>query len=337
MNRAVSFALAIAIAIGVVGPLSASTKAFGTVIARQSCEAYISKKKRSNPDHTRLVIDQTYSVFEVNKPNDPDWFRVHIDSADPPERWIAEDCGTIEVTIGGDERRDGDSRRNLCKIAGFEDGYVLALSWQPAFCESHRGKPECGIDDRKSYQARNFTLHGLWPNKSSCGTNYGFCGEINSQLGDFCEYPMLPLMTAVRSELEQVMPSAAAGSCLQRHEWFKHGTCQKDWSLDEYYETAVDLTRQFNESGIAYLIFRNIGDTITEEALIKRVDCAHGAGAHKALELKCANGNLVDVYVHLPETIHTEDGIGELMRQAQGAFKSNCGGLFRVDPIGFVQ
>jgi len=318
----------------------ASVSASGTIKATQNCAAYISKNKRTNPDNAKLVKDKTYTVFEVNKANNPSWYRIRIDTATPSERWVAERCGTANIKVGsnsgsGSGGSSGGSG-NACRTPGLKDSYVLALSWQPAFCETHRGKPECRIDDKKSYQARNFTLHGLWPNKKSCGINYAFCGEVRGKPGDFCDYPRLSLFTQIRSELEQVMPSAAAGSCLQRHQWYKHGTCQTDWSTDEYFATAVDLTRQFNESGIAYFISQNIGKSVTEDDFIKKLNCSHGADAHKRIELKCKDGNLVDVYIRLPSTINQGDGLSTLLQQGQGEFKSNCGGSFKVDPIGFL-
>ncbi len=317
----------------------ASAAASGTITATQTCDAYVSKNKRTNPDQTKLVKNKIYPIFEVNKTNNPSWYRVRIDGSTPPERWVAKRCGTASIQIGGGSGAgsSGNGSDSACQTPGLEDSYVLALSWQPAFCETHRGKPECRIDDKKSYQARNFTLHGLWPNKKSCGTKYGFCGEVRSKPGDFCDYPMLSIFTETRADLEQVMPSAAAGSCLQRHQWYKHGTCQTSWSLDEYYEVAVDLTEQFNESGIAYFISRNIGKTVTEAEFIKKIDCAHGVDSHKRIELKCVQGNLVDVYIRLPSTINRGEGLDELLQQGQGEFKSNCGGDFNVDPIGFLQ
>ena len=322
----------------------ASAPASGSITATQACDAFASKNKRTNPGDIKLVISQQYSVFEVNKARNPTWYRVRVADASPAERWIAKDCGTGDITIGNGSGSGGGGsgsgnggQGNACTTPGLEESYVLALSWQPAFCETHRGKPECSIEDKKSYQARNFTLHGLWPNKKSCGISYGFCGDISSKPGDFCDYPALSLFTEVRTDLEQVMPSAAAGSCLQRHEWFKHGTCQTDWSMDEYYQVAVDLTQQFNESGIAYFISRNIGNTVTEEAFIKKVDCVLGPDAYKRIELKCKAGNLVDVYISLPGKINKGDGLGELMQNAQGEFISNCGDQFKVDPIGFMQ
>lgn len=315
----------------------ASTPVTGTITATQTCDAFVSKNKRTNPGDIRLEINQSYLVFEANKANNPTWYRIRVTDAKPTERWIAKHCGTINVQVGdGGGSDDGNGGEdNPCQTPGLEDSYVLALSWQPAFCETHRDKSECRIEDKESYQASNFTLHGLWPNKKSCGTHYGFCGEVRNKPGDFCDYPMLPLFTETRHDLEQVMPSALAGSCLQRHEWFKHGTCQTGWSMDEYYEVAIDLTEQFNESGIAYFVSRNIGKSVTEADFKSKVDCAHGDGAHQRIELKCKSGNLVDVYINLPSDITQGVSLGELMGQGESSFKSNCRGSFNVDPIGF--
>lgn len=325
-------ALIVVIFSDVVHTAQASTPVTGTITATQSCEAYVSKNKRTNPDDTKLVVNQSYPVFELNKPDNPTWYRIRVPNANPAERWVAKQCGTITIQ---DHDDGGNGEDNPCQTAGLEDSYVLALSWQPAFCETHRDKPECRVEDKKSYQARNFTLHGLWPNKKSCGTNYGYCGEVKDKPGDFCDYPALPLFTETRQDLEEVMPSALAGSCLQRHEWFKHGTCQTRWSMDEYYDVAIDLTRQFNESGIAYFISRNIGKTVTEAAFISKVDCAQGNGAPQRIQLKCKDGNLVDVYISLPVDISRDASLGDLMQQGESRFKSDCGGSFGIDPIGF--
>lgn len=311
----------------------ASTAATGTITATVGCEAYVSKNKRTNPDHTKLVIDQTYTVFEVNRASNPGWYRIRVQDVNPKERWVAKHCGTIDVEIGTGGRVEPT---NACNTPGLEDSYKLALSWQPAFCETHRDKPECRVTDRKSYQARNFTLHGFWPNKKSCGTRYGYCGEVRSKPGHFCDYPALSLITEVRSSLEEVMPSARAGSCLQRHEWHKHGTCQTQWSIDDYHEISVDLTQQFNESGIAYFISRNIGEQVNETDFFKKVDCAFGDNAHKRMQIKCKDGNLVDIYINLPMDIKKDEDLGVAIQRAGTDFKSSCNGSFKIDPIGFT-
>lgn len=321
----------------------ASASASGTFTASQSCEAYVSKNKRTNPDDAAVTAGEQYPVFEVNKADSPTWFRLIVAHANPPERWVDTHCGTVaDLQIGGGTPFGGSGsggtggQPNACSTAGLADSYVLALSWQPGFCEEHRDKPECHIDDPKAYQAGNFTLHGLWPNKQSCGTGYGYCGEVQDKPGEFCDYPALQLFTVVRDELGEVMPSAAAGSCLQRHEWHKHGTCQTQWSVDQYYEVAIDLTQQFNAAGLGYFMSRRVGEEVSEADFFARVDCALGEGAHERLQLGCKNGNLVDVYINLPEEIEPDKDLGDLVLQADPKFRSNCGGSFRVDPIGFM-
>ena len=41
--------------------------------------------------------------------------------------------------------------------------YVLAISWEPAFCEDHEGKSECQRETEQTFDATHFSLHGLWP------------------------------------------------------------------------------------------------------------------------------------------------------------------------------
>jgi ribonuclease T2 len=312
----------------------ASTAAQGTLTAQQPCEAYVSKNRRTNPDHSTLTVGTTYAIFEVNRGDQPDWYRVRVDTAQPPERWVSAQCGTAQLQVVAGGGGNGSGGSSACHTAGLAENFKLALSWQPAFCEDHPSKPECAITDTQTYQARNFTLHGLWPNKSSCGINYDYCGEVTRQPGDMCDYPALQLYTAVKEALKTVMPSAAAGSCLERHEWHKHGTCQSQWSIDEYFEHSVDLTRQFNESGVAYYMARRIGQTVSEEEFLNRVDCALGSGARQRVQLNCVDGNLVDIYINLPAQMAANEDLGALMSRAEPSFRSNCNGRFRIDPIG---
>lgn len=311
--------------------LYASTVITGTIVARQQCQAYVSKNKRTNPGKVKLELNKSYQIFEANRSSNANWYRIRVTTVSPSARWVSKTCGDVTIGTVDPVIPGGD---DLCRTAGHEDSYKLALSWQPAFCETHQAKPECQLDNPKLYQASNFVLHGLWPNKKACGTHYGYCGEVRNKPGDFCDYPVLNLFTHVRTELQQIMPSASAGSCLQRHEWHKHGTCQVKWSIDEYFEHAIDLTRQFNESGVGYFMSRNIGKQVSEEDFYKRVDCALGANAHKRLNLKCKNGKLVDVYISLPLDSSINQDLSVLMSRATEDFSSNCGGNFRIDPIG---
>jgi ribonuclease T2 len=223
-----------------------------------------------------------------------------------------------------------------CQLPNKEDSYKLAVSWQPAFCESHRGKPECKITDNTVYQASNFTLHGLWPNKRECGINYGLCGQYKQAVKSFCDYDAVPMKPETVKSLGEVMPSVAKGSCLDRHEWYKHGTCQTDWQADQYFATAVRLVKEFNAHGIADFMKQNTGKTIPTAAFFKIVDQAFGKNASKRFSLDCdRDGLLVDVFINLPKQIPENVALADLIQQAPQNFSNRCGNSFTIDAMGY--
>jgi len=309
-------------------PVNAGPKVSGSFTATSSCEAYQSIKKRSNPGSVNLNINARYDLLEANKTYNPDWFRLKIDFANPSARWVQSTCGRI--SLDNVPKIPGN-----CNKPGLADSYVLAVSWQPAFCETHENKPECSIDDPDAYQAKNFTLHGLWPNKASCGKQYGFCGTQQKlpKGSGFCDYPAIDFSENIFDELKKVMPSAGSGSCLQRHEWYKHGTCQTKWNDDQYFSTAISLLRQFNQSGVSRFMTDNLGKVVMEKDLYDVVDKAFGPGSHERMKIICNNGNLVDIFINLPTKMDSPVSLGELIRQGDIGFKSNCNGKFRIDTI----
>lgn len=135
------------------------------------------------------------------------------------------------------------------------------------------------------------------------------------------------------------MPSAAQGTCLQRHEWFKHGTCQANLTTSDYFDLAVGLTQQFNESGVAAFMSSHIGKTVTEGDFSAIIDSANGDGAHNAIKLSCKKGLLTDVWIRLPAVLNNGDKLEQLVKKAQSSpqtrhrFTSNCGGHFKIDAI----
>ena len=303
----------------------ASVKAEGTFIADHACDAFVSFRKQTNPDDASVQAGQRYRLLEKNKPV-ATWYRIILDSASPKARWVEVACGQVDRA----DVKDASS----CQIAGQQDSYKLALSWHPAFCEKKPNKAECRINDKSVYHAGNFTLHGLWPNKVGCGKTYGFCADVKQVRRPFCHYPKLKLDAEVRSRLNQIMPSAGAGTCLQRHEWFKHGSCQMQWDVNGYYEQSIRLTEAFNQSGIAAWMQKNIGEKVKTAAFMQQVDKALGAGASQRLQLKCSKGNLTDVYISLPKHLPKDELLSELMRRAKPDFHNRCGKTFRVDTIG---
>jgi ribonuclease T2 len=101
------------------------------------------------------------------------------------------------------------------------DYYVLSLSWTPAFCEDNpqakRRLAQCRT--LASRDAPLLGLHGLWPNRRDGRHPQDCAGRTES----FCRLPPLRLPATVAVRLDRVMP--AAQDCLDRHEWFKHGSC----------------------------------------------------------------------------------------------------------------
>ncbi len=349
----------VALVVGLIfqsGDGAASVPVSGTLKAEHACQAFISKNKKTNPNFQLLHIDTTYPLLEANRPDQPDWYRVRITGAEPEQRWVPAFCGRITLNkddsgnnsgggnggngghIGGDLPSGSCSKTN-CNTADTEESFLLAVSWQPAFCKSHGSKPECKIKDPDSYQATHLTLHGLWPNKlSRCGKNYGFCGSLckKPRQRGMCNYPEVPLSATVRQDLSEVMPSVSAGSCLERHEWWKHGTCS-GWSADDYYTVSARLVREFNNGGVSGLLAKNLGKRVSERELFQVVDDHFGPGTHKTLKLSCSgSGELTEIQITLPKDIGKNTPLPELFQQAvptASGPRSNCPGQFKIIPI----
>lgn len=318
------------------GTAIASVPVSGEFTANKPCEAFQSIRKRSNPGNVRLNIGYDYPVMLLNKAKGTTWYQVRIEGAVPKDRWVYFECGSLSNITP--KRKSKYSKRSSkssgCSIAGQADSYVFAVSWQPAFCEGHPDKPECSVTSPSAFQAKNFTLHGLWPNKKACGTKYGFCGKYKKRVRPFCKFDPIKMEASTLKELGEVMPSAAHGSCLQRHEWYKHGTCQTEWDADGYFDTAMRLLKDFNSSAAATLVRNNIGKIVTTKAFLNAVDQSFGAGAHTRLRLSCSNNKLSDVYIKLPKTIPDSAKLKDLIQKAKPDFNNRCGDRFEVDPIG---
>jgi ribonuclease T2 len=299
--------------------------------AADACEAYLSTKKLNNPDAARLEAGKSYPVIKGNRPAGPEWYLLRLASANPAERWVKAGCGKVAAAAGGDGPGPAGA---ACGVPAQADGYVFAVSWQPAFCESQPSQPECNINDPNAYQATHFTLHGLWPNKTGCGRNYSYCGPVKTPPANFCAYPHVALSPEVRNKLAVVMPSVGAGSCLERHEWHKHGTCQNG-TADQYYGQAAALVQQFNDSGIAKFMGGRIGRQVSLAEFRAALDAGLGEGASKRTKIGCKDGLLVDVYLSLPAELKPGASLKDLLAQGPRAPADySCKNGFRVDAIG---
>lgn len=296
----------VALITGLVGLWSSfaalAEPAQGSFVASQRCEAFQSIRKQTNPDGLQVQPGQRYEVVEVNKP-DFDWLRIRIPDSATPLRWVSAGCGSVEGLVfntGKPARPDGGG--DLCSTPDQHDGYVLAATWQPGFCEhaSYKGsKPECEGLESGELRISHLTLHGLWPNRRSCGKSYGHCAG-----------PDLKLSADTLAYVRPWMPNFRYGSSFGRYQWDKHGVCQTQMDDDAYFRRAVDLVRQLDQSAAGQYIVANIGGAISKRAFYERVERDFGnRKAQNNLLLICSGQYLQEVRVALPRALKQADSL----------------------------
>lgn len=288
--------------------LTASNSVTGVFEATSSCPAYVSKNKKTNPDNVYTENGRHYDLVEINKINNPDWLRINIGDGNQSLRWVSASCGKATY----DSKPSGGCQQD----PGLADSHVLALSWQPAFCQTYgyeAGKPECLKLPAKSWQASHLVMHGLWPNQNACGQNYGFCSTRPQ--AHHCDYPPVSLNPTVAQELSTLMPSYAYGSCLERHEWTKHGSCQI-LSSNDYFALALRLTREAAESPFGAFLHEHSGQQVTRPEIQAAIRETFGKDSIRKIYLGCKNGLLVDVYIQLPALIPGDETLRDLVAKA---------------------
>jgi ribonuclease T2 len=165
--------------------------------------------------------------------------------------------------------------------------FVLAISWQPAFCETRPDKPECESQTEDRFDASHFALHGLWPQPRS----RDYCGVDEATVrtdedGDWHLLPEPELTAELWAELKAVMPGTQSG--LERHEWIKHGTCY-DGDAEEYYADSLAMLEAINGSAVAELFASSVGQRVTQAEIRAAIDTAFGPGAGERVRLSCVN------------------------------------------------
>lgn len=170
--------------------------------------------------------------------------------------------------------------------------WVLALSWQPAWCETQSGdkraRPECFRDYAGP---EGLTLHGLWPQ----GKGKEDCGPVSSKAGR-CALPAVPLSRTAVEALAEVMPGAL--SRLDRHEWAKHGTCS-GMSPETYFRTAGDMVRQARKSALGRLLGERAGGKARRSELCAAFMQDFGEGRKGALNFELQRGLLTEIRIRL--------------------------------------
>ena len=219
------------------------------------------------------------------------------------------------------------------------DYYVLALSWQPAFCETKPGKPECKTQTEDRYDASNFVLHGLWPNKTR-EESPAYCGVPAKQIrqdqnSDWCALPAPELSPAVETDLARLMPGAA--SCLHAHEWYKHGVCA-GMSADDYFALSNRLAALFAQTDFNRYIAQQTGAQVFRRDLLARFDTEFGEGSSSYLSLRCdkisGQSVLTELQIVLKKEMADVSDFSRLFPTQKVNPQGDCPQHFMIDPVG---
>jgi ribonuclease T2 len=226
------------------------------------------------------------------------------------------------------------------KKAGEFDYYVLALSWQPAFCESKPKNPGCRDQHEGQFYATHFTLHGLWPTvKGDKRHSYKYCHvpkSILSKRRRWCNMPKLDLSNPVRKRLIPFMPGML--SCLHRHEWYKHGSCS-GLSENDYYALSNQLVEKFSKTGFSQYVAKHVDQYVSRNMLLKKFDKEFGKGSRSHLALRCkkidGTSLLTEIRIHLKKNISAINDFGQqIFPEKKIRVRGNCPRRFKIDEVG---
>ncbi len=221
-------------------------------------------------------------------------------------------------------------------VAGQFDSFVFSLEWTPAFCEGKPGLPECSSGASGRFDAKNLALHGLWPNVDADSSHsYGYCGVAASvreldRAATWCRMPAPGVSGGVMSRLSPLMPGTA--SCLQNHEWYKHGSCS-GLSPDEYFTRASDLVEFVARTNFGRFLTAHAGETVTADDALAAFEKDFGAGSRGKVALLCTKAGsvslLLDVRMNLGKTPRPASELGKMLLPIAG--KGNCPASFKLD------
>ncbi|RWM23462.1 MAG: ribonuclease [Mesorhizobium sp.] len=339
MRTGLVFGLALATA-SLTGAARAEVKMSGAFVADATCPATQAIKSGKNPGNVSTDAGQSYQLLAGNK-DAPTHYLIRVPGADPERRWVKVDCGHVSGGSASTEPAapvPADREKSSAAPVSGKPEYVLALSWQPAFCETKPGKTECKAQTAAGFDATHFTLHGLWPQPN--GNFYcqvAAADKANDNPAHWQDLPPVELEPNTRSELDQVMPGTA--SDLDRHEWIKHGTCYGK-SQQEYFSDALSLTRAVNASPVRDLFTQKIGRDLTSDQIRAAFDSAFGTGAGERVRVSCLNDRssgrrlIGELTLGLAGPIGPNSSLGELLLASAPTNNAGCP-KGTVDPIEF--
>ncbi|MDE2489784.1 MAG: hypothetical protein KGM24_02990 [Elusimicrobia bacterium] len=228
-----------------------------------------------------------------------------------------------------DSRRGGGGSGG--GVVGRFDSYVFSLEWEPSFCAGKSSLPECAALNAGSFGATNLSLHGLWPDQSSDSSHsYGYCG-VDPQTrsldrgSTWCRMPALNLSPSTLDALTPAMPGTA--SCLENHEWYKHGSCS-GYTPDEYFTRAAGLVDAVAASSFGQWVTAHVGQTVSDSDFRSAFESYFGTGSSSYVSLLCTNSMLLDVRMHLATPLQDASSLPQMLLSDSGQDK--CPSSFSI-------
>lgn len=162
--------------------------------------------------------------------------------------------------------------------AGEFDYYVLALSWNAAWCEAEgtgRGAAQCNPD-----LDIGFTLHGLWP-------------QHIIGWPEFCKTPKRDPSRSETAAMADIMGSGG----LAWYQWKKHGRCS-GLSARDYFETSRFAFGLLNAPDLD-----GADGRISSAALVERFVSQNPGLKPQNMIVTCRGGQLREVRVCLDKNL----------------------------------
>ncbi len=300
--------------------------------ARESCSAFNDLKHRQNSAHQKLKIGERYRVMREQN----DHYYITIPGVAVPNRWVEKRCFAQKSAVESakpsvykadkkpEKRYDGPKHTGIVKPSHL----LLALSWQNAFCETHRSRRECRQGRGSNSTDDRFVLHGLWPqprDNQYCNVPPNLKQYDKSK--QWNRLPKLVLSAETRKTLLQVMPGSISN--LHRHEWIKHGTCSGNHA-EAYFKEAISLTRQFADSKVGTFFAANRGRVVNLKQVRAKVEESFGKGSGNKVELRCDRGMITELWLHLG---NRSSDLSTLLKKGKN-IRSRCR-QGRIDRAGF--
>ena len=271
-------------------------------VAVKNCPAFDNMKHTRNTDSAVLHSSERYTILRVYQGQ----MLVLLKGENPAQRWVESQCfsngekhHTHNSIVQSSFKRENEKRAE----SKLSQKSILALSWHNAFCETHRKNKACQREWRSLFGKQkgrdNFVLHGLWPQPKSrvyCGVERRYISA--DRYGKWNRLPEPKLSQETKDRLKKVMPGT--DSNLHRHEWIKHGTCYGT-DAERYFKHAVTLAKEVENSEVAHFFQAHTGRRIGIEKVRALFDRSFGRGAGAHVELRCRNGLITELWLHLGE------------------------------------